>query len=186
MKLQEVEWFLFPENSTLSGADFMEDPPKKYFRLGPGRNVRLKGAYILNCTGFEKDETGKITEIHCTYYPDSKSGSDTSGVKAKGTLHWVSVAHALKAEVRKYDRLFTDPQPTGHPDKDYMEFLNPNSLTVLENSFIEPYLKDAGPGNRFQFMRMGYFCVDPDSKDGKLVFNQTVTLKDSWKKKVKK
>ena len=167
--------------------DFMEDPPKKFFRLGPGRNVRLKGAYIIHCEDFVKDpETGEVTEIHCTYYPDSRSGSDTSGVKAKGTLHWVSVAQALEVEVRLYDRLFTDPTPLGHEGKDFMEFLNRDSLKVLDKVYVEPSLASAKAGAQFQFMRKGYFCVDPDSTEERLVFNQTVTLKDSWAKKQKK
>lgn len=167
--------------------DFMEDPPKKYFRMGPGRDVRLKGAYILRCEGFEKDpETGAVTEVHCTYYPDSKSGEDTSGIKAKGTLHWVSAPHAKEAEVRLYDRLFTDPQPDAHEDKDYLEFFNENSLEVVEKAYIEPSLAEARAGDRFQFLRLGYFCVDSDSTEEKLIFNRTVTLKDTWAKMQKK
>lgn len=164
--------------------DFMEDPPKKFFRLGPGRNVRLKGAYILHCEDFIKDEaTGEIKEIHCTYYPDSKSGSDTSGIKAKGTLHWVSAAQALPAEVRFYDRLFTDPEPTSHEGKDYLEFFNKESLVVSNKVLVEPWLANVQVGDRFQFMRKGYFNVDDDSTSEQLIFNRTVTLKDSWKKK---
>lgn len=163
--------------------DFMEDPPKKYFRMGPGRDVRLKGAYILHCEGFEKDPaTGQVTEVCCSCYPDSKSGEDTSGIKAKGTLHWVSAPHAKEVEVRLYDRLFTDPQPDSHEDKDYLEFFNEDSLEVIEKAFIEPSLADAKPGDRFQFLRLGYFCVDPDSTQDKLVFNRAVTLKDTWAK----
>ena len=167
--------------------DFMEDPPKKFFRLGPGRKSRLKGAYIIQCDDFVKDEeTGEITEIHCTYFPDSKSGSDTSGLKVKGTLHWVSVAQAYQVEVRLYDRLFTDPEPASDKDKDFLEFLNPNSLEVLPKVYVEPSLKAAKEGDRFQFMRKGYFCVDSDSTEDHLVFNRTVSLRDSWKKKAKK
>lgn len=163
--------------------DFMEDPPKKYFRMGPGLDVRLKGAYILHCDGFEKDPaSGEVSVVHCTYYPDSKSGEDTSGIKAKGTLHWVSAAHAREAEIRLYDRLFTDPQPDAHEDKDYLEFFNEGSLQVIEKAYIEPSLAGARPGAQFQFLRMGYFCADPDSTDEKLVFNRTVTLKDTWAK----
>ena len=163
--------------------DFMEDPPKKYFRMGPGLDVRLKGAYILHCDGFEKDPaSGEVSVVHCTYYPDSKSGEDTSGIKAKGTLHWVSAAHAREAEARLYDRLFTDPQPDAHEDKDYLEFFNEGSLQVIEKAYIEPSLAGARPGAQFQFLRMGYFCADPDSTDEKLVFNRTVTLKDTWAK----
>ncbi len=163
--------------------DFMEDPPKKYFRMGPGLDVRLKGAYILHCDGFEKNPaSGEVSVVHCTYYPDSKSGEDTSGIKAKGTLHWVSAAHAREAEIRLYDRLFTDPQPDAHEDKDYLEFFNEGSLQVIEKAYIEPSLAGARPGAQFQFLRMGYFCADPDSTDEKLVFNRTVTLKDTWAK----
>ena len=164
----------------------MEDPPKKFFRLGPGRNVRLKGAFIIHCEDYLKDDTtGEIKEIHCTYYPDSRSGSDTSGVKAKGTLHWVSAPHALTAEVRLYDRLFTDPEPTSHDGRDYLEFYNEASLQVIENALVEPWLSNAKAGDRFQFMRKGYFNVDDESKPDALVFNRTVTLKDGWKKKKK-
>jgi glutaminyl-tRNA synthetase len=163
--------------------DFMEDAPKKFFRLGPGREVRLKGAYIIACTDFVKDEEGQITEIHATYDPDTKSGQDISGKKVKGTIHWVSAEHAVLAEVRLYDRLFSDPEPDGHEDQDFQELLNPDSLHVIEVAYVEPSLKDAQPGDRFQFMRKGYYCVDPDTTDEKLVFNQTVTLRDSWAKK---
>ncbi len=162
--------------------DFMEDPPKKFFRLGPGRNVRLKGAYIINCHDFVKDEKGEVTEIHCTYYPDSRSGQDTSGIKSKGVLHWVSIPHAIDVEVRQYDRLFSDESPDGHKDKSFMEFLNPNSLTCI-TAKAEPSLAEAKAGDKFQFMRKGYFCVDPDSSADKVVFNRTVTLRDGWKKK---
>ncbi|MEO0339545.1 MAG: glutamine--tRNA ligase/YqeY domain fusion protein [Bacteroidota bacterium] len=167
--------------------DFMEDPPKKFFRLGPGRNVRLKNAYILHCDDFIKDEnTGEVLEVHCSYYPDSKSGQDTSGIKAKGTLHWVSVDHAIEAEVRLYSTLFTHPEPLSDPDKDFMEFLNPESLQVIEKAYVEPSLLGTEAGTRFQFMRKGYFCVDSDTTPEKPVFNQTVTLKDSWAKSKKK
>ncbi len=162
--------------------DFMEDPPKKFFRLGPGREVRLKGAYIIECTGSTKDEQGQITEIHATYDPDTKSGEDISGKKVKGTIHWVSAEQAIPAEVRLYDRLFSEPDPTGHEGHDFKAFLNPDSLHVIETAYVEPSLKDAQPGDRFQFMRKGYYCVDPDTTDEKLVFNQTVTLRDSWAK----
>jgi len=176
----------FSRELYIERADFMEDPPRKFFRLGPGRNVRLKGAYILHCEGFEKNEAGEVTEIHCTYYPDSRSGSDTSGIKAKGTLHWVSIEHAVPVEVRQYDRLFTEEDPTGHEDKDFTEFINPDSLNVVYPAFVEPSLTTAKPGDRFQFMRKGYFCMDPDSTEDRLVFNRTVTLKDAWKKAQKK
>lgn len=166
--------------------DFMEDPPKKYFRLGPGRNVRLKGAYIVHCEDFVKDENGEVTEVHCTYYPDSKSGSDTSGVKSKGVMHFVSIEQAIPVEVRVYDRLFNDENPMGHEDRDFTEFINPDSLNVIETAYVEPSLTSAKPGDRFQFLRKGYFCVDPDSTADKMVFNRTVSLKDSWAKVKKK
>ena len=164
--------------------DFMEDPPKKFFRLGPGREVRLKSAYIIKCEGLKKDpETGQITEIHCTYDPETKSGSGVSR-KVKGTLHWVSAAHAIDAEVRLYDRLFSDEAPDGHKDKEYTEFLNPESLKVLKNCKLEPSLANAKVEDRFQFTRLGYFCIDSkDSNPNNLVFNRTVPLKDSWSKK---
>lgn len=176
----------FSREIYIERGDFMEDPPRKFFRMGPGRNVRLKGAYILHCEDFKKDDSGAITEIHCTYYPDSKSGEDTSGVKAKGTLHWVSVEHAAKAEVRQYDRLFSVAEPTKDEDKDYLELLNPNSLEVLENVYVEPGLVNAKPGEQLQFMRKGYYCVDQESTAEHPVFNLTVSLKDSWAKAQKK
>ena len=164
--------------------DFMEDPPKKYFRLAPGQDVRLKSAYILHCEKAVKDPaSGEITAIHCTDYPDSRSGADTSGVKAKGTIHWVSVAHAKEAEVRMYDRLFTDPEPASHEDKDFLEFFNPESLNVI-TAYVEPSLADAQGGEQFQFIRKGYFCADPDTSADKPVFNLTVGLKDSFAKKL--
>jgi glutaminyl-tRNA synthetase len=164
--------------------DFMEDPPKKYFRLFPGNEVRLRYAYIVKCIGFEKDEkTGEITEIHCTYYPETKSGSDKSGKKVKGTIHWVSAANAINAEVRLYDRLFTVEDPIGDKEKDFKEFINPNSLEILKGCMLEKSLESAKPGDKFQFERQGYFCVDSsDSKPGNLVFNRTVPLRDTWAK----
>lgn len=173
----------FSREIYIERKDFMEDPPKKFFRMGPGRNVRLKGAYILHCEDYVKDEsTGEIKEVHCTYYPDSRSGEDTSGIKAKGTLHWVSIAHAQKAEVRLYDRLFTDPTPDRHEDKDFLAFLNPNSLEVIKEAFVEPNVGHLEAGQQFQFLRMGYYCVDPDSTADHWVFNRTVTLRDTWAK----
>ncbi len=165
--------------------DFMEDPPRKFFRLGPGREVRLKGAYIVKCEDFVKDEQGNITEIICTYDSETKSGSGVSR-KVKGTLHWVSKAHAVDAEVRIYDRLFSDEDPAGHKDVDFKEFLNPDSLKVLKGCKLEPSMKGLKPGDRFQFQRLGYFCVDKDSTERNLVFNRTVPLRDSWAKKNKK
>jgi len=164
--------------------DFMLNPSRKYFRLAVGRNVRLKNAYIVHCDDYIVNAaTGEIDELLCSYYPDSRSGSDTSGVKAKGTLHWVSIPHAITGEVRLYDRLFSDANPDGHKDKDFTEFLNPDSLTVIEKAYLEPSLQNAEVGECFQFMRKGYFNVDSDSTAEKLVFNRTVTLRDGWKKK---
>lgn len=168
--------------------DFMEDAPKKFFRLAPDKEVRLKAAYIIKCEEVIKDAEGNITELRCTYDPDSKSGSGTeaSKRKVKGTLHWVSAKHAIDAEVRVYDRLFNDEDPAGHKDKDFKEFINPESLQVLTSCKLEPSLKDAEPESKYQFQRLGYFCVDRrDSKPGNLVFNRTVPLKDSWSKKNK-
>jgi len=182
----------FSSELYIERADFMEDPPKKFFRLGPGREVRLKGAYIIQCDSFEKDETtGEITTIYATYDPATKSGEDTTGKKVKGTIHWVSASHAISAEARLYDRLFSDPEPDNHQNEqgesvDYKEFINPNSLVVLSQIKVEPSLKSAQPLEQFQFMRKGYFCVDSDSQVESLVFNQTVTLRDSWTKKNKK
>ena len=163
--------------------DFMEDPPKKFFRMGPGREVRLKGAYIVKCEDFRKDADGNLTEIYCTYDPDSKSGGSGANRKVKGTLHWVSVPHAIDAEVRLYDRLFSDEDPVGHPDKDFTEFINPDSLKVLKDCKLEPSLKNVQPEDKFQFQRLGYFCVDIESTSEHLVFNRTVPLRDSWARK---
>ncbi|PID94789.1 MAG: glutamine--tRNA ligase [Bacteroidetes bacterium] len=165
--------------------DFMEDPPKKFFRLAPGREVRLKGAYIVKCESVEKDEKGQISVIHCSYDPETRSGGPASNRKVKGTLHWVSAEHALNAEVRLYDRLFIDEDPSGYKDRDYKEFINPNSLEVLTNCKVESSLKKALPLTHFQFQRLGYFCADQESTADHLVFNRTVTLRDSWTKKNK-
>ena len=163
--------------------DFMEDAPKKFFRMTLGNEVRLKGAYIVKCESVEKDAEGNITTIHCTYDADTRSGTGSaSNRKVKGTLHWVSAPDAIEAEVRLYDRLFKDPDPAGHKDVDFKEFLNENSLKVLTVCKLEPSLKEAKEGDRFQFQRLGYFCVDKDSKPGALVFNRTVGLKDTWAK----
>lgn len=174
----------FSREIYIERADFREDPPspKKFYRLGPERNVRLKGAYIIRGESFIKDDNGVITEIHATYYPNSKSGEDNSGVKARGVLHWVSVPDAKEIEVRDYDRLFTDETPTNHEDKDFMEFFNIESLKTI-TAYGEPALMKVKPGEQFQFMRIGYFCCDPDSADDKMVFNKTVSLKDRFKKK---
>lgn len=165
--------------------DFMENPPKKYFRLAPGQMVRLKSAYIIKCEEVVKDEAGHITEVKCTYIPESKSGSDTSGINVKGTLHWVSVRHAITAEVRLYDRLFKVEDPTDE-EGDFKEYLNPGSLQVLPAVYAEPSMKDAVTGDRYQFIRKGYFVLDKDSTSAQLVFNKTVGLKDAWAKEVKK
>ena len=161
--------------------DFMEDAPKKYFRLTPGNEVRLKNAYIIKCTGCKKDANGNVTEVYAEYDPETRSGMPGSDRKVKGTIHFVSVQHAVPAEVRLYDRLFNVENPGDEKDKDFRELLNPNSLTIAQ-SFVEPWLKDVQPLQHFQFQRIGYFNVDPDSAPGKLVFNRTVALKDSWAK----
>lgn len=165
--------------------DFMETPPKKYFRLAPGEMVRLKSAYIIKCEEVIKDETGRVTELRCTYVPESKSGSDTSGLKVKGTIHWVSVAHAVNAEVRLYDRLFS-VENVGDMEGDFKEYLNPNSLQVVSKVYAEPAIRSANLDERFQFLRKGYFTLDPDSSQERIVFNRTVTLNDMWAKEVKK
>ena len=163
--------------------DFMENPPKKFFRLAPDQEVRLKSAYIIKCTGIKKDSDGNVEEIYCEYDPDTRSGMPGSMRKVKGTLHWVSAEYSSTAEVRLYDRLFNVENPAEEKDMDFRELLNPDSLKIVDNCRIEPYLaENAKPGNRYQFQRTGYFCVDPDSTDGHLVFNRTVSLKDSWEK----
>jgi len=165
--------------------DFMEIPSKKYFRLAPGQMVRLKSAYIIKCEEVIKDANGNITSLHCTYIPESKSGSDTSGINVKGTLHWVSVAHAIKAEIRLYDRLFT-VEDVANAEGDFKDHINPASLQVIENAYAEPALCKDSADDRYQFIRKGYFCLDKESTAEKLVFNRTVTLKDGWAKEVKK
>lgn len=175
----------FTRELWIEREDFMEHPPKKFFRLGPGLMARLKHAYIVKCEDFKKDEAGNITEIHCTYIPESKSGADTSGINVKGTIHWVSVQHAAKAEVRLYDRLFKVENPASE-EGDFKEYINPDSLQVIADAYIEPALLDADNGHAYQFIRKGYFCLDTDSTPEKLVFNRTVTLKDAWAKEVKK
>ena len=163
--------------------DFMENPPKKFFRLAPDQEVRLKSAYIIKCTGIKKDSDGNVEEIYCEYDPETRSGMPGSMRKVKGTLHWVSAEYSSTAEVRLYDRLFNVENPAEEKDVDFRELLNPDSLKIVDNCRIEPYLaENAKPGNRYQFQRTGYFCVDPDSTDGHLVFNRTVSLKDSWEK----
>jgi glutaminyl-tRNA synthetase len=164
--------------------DFMENAPKKFFRLGPGLSVRLKYAYIVQCEDFKKDENGNITEIYCTYIPESKSGSDTTGLKVKGTIHWVCAENADTAEIRLYDRLFRVENPSSE-EGDFKEYINPESLSVIRKAYIEPSLRNAVAGDRFQFLRKGYFCVDKESSPGHLIFNRTVGLKDSWAKETK-
>lgn len=168
--------------------DFREEASKKFFRLAPGREVRLKDAYYVKCVDVVKDEnTGEIIELRCTYDPQTRGGWSDDGRKVKGTLHWVSAAHSIEAEVRLYDYLFTKPDPADQKDGDFTRFLNPNSLTVLASCRVEPGLKDAAPGSFYQFLRQGYFCVDcVDSSDARLVFNRTVSLRDSWAKIEKK
>ena len=169
--------------------DFMEDPPKKFFRLAPGREVRLKHAYIIKCERVIKDEkTGEVLELHCTYDPETKSGSSQEGRKVKGTLHWLTAAHAQRAEVRLYNHLFLKENPVDEKEyPDLKSSLNPDSLEIVQDAFIEPFLKDAVGGDRFQFLRLGYFCVDNEcSTPGVPVFNRTVTLRDTWAKITKK
>ena len=169
----------FSREIYIEREDFMENPPKKYFRLAPGQMVRLKSAYIIRCEEVIRDQQGAISEIRCTYIPESKSGSDTSGISVKGTLHWVSVPHAVRAEVRLYDRLFNVEDPTDE-SQDFMHYLNPASLEVLPQVMAEPSLLDTNPGDRYQFVRKGYFVLDKDSQSSQLVFNKTVGLKDGW------
>ncbi len=178
----------FSKEIYIEKEDFREEANKKYFRLKLGGEVRLKNAYIIKANEVVKDKNGNITEVHCTYDTDSLSGSGTEASKrrVKGTLHWVSAKHAVPAEVRLYDRLFTDEAPDSHKDKDFTEFINPDSLIVNKNSLVEPSLKTAKEGDRFQFQRLGYFVVDKDSSENNLVFNRTVALKDSWAKQEKK
>ncbi len=163
--------------------DFLENPPKKFYRLGPGREVRLRYGYFIKCSGVKKDpKTGEVAEVHCTYDPETKGGFAPDGRKVEGTIHWVPAEQSLPAEARLYDRLFRVPNPLGEK-ADFTEFLNPRSLEVIQSCRVEPSLGQASPGSRFQFERMGYFCLDPvDSSEGKLVFNRTVTLRDSWAK----
>lgn len=175
----------FSRHLWIEREDFMEIPAKKWFRLTPGAMVRLKSAYIIRCESFTKDDLGNITEIHCTYIPESKSGNDTSNIQVKGTIHWVSAQHAATAEIRLYDRLFKSENPAAE-EGDFKDHINPDSLQIIHEAYIEPSLKNASLNDRFQFIRKGYFCLDTDSSDGKLVFNRTVTLKDAWAKEVKK
>jgi glutaminyl-tRNA synthetase len=161
--------------------DFMETPPKKFFRLAPGKMVRLKSAYIIKCDEVIKDQQGNITELRCSYIPESQSGNDTSGISVKGTLHWVSVKHAITAEVRLYDRLFKAEDPSKE-EGDFKDYINPDSLQTVKAVFAEPELMKAKFDDRYQFLRKGYFTLDKDTGESRMVFNRTVTLKDSWKK----
>jgi len=172
----------FSRELCIEQEDFREVPPPKYFRLSPGVEVRLRYAYFIKCVGVVKDpKTGAVVELRCTYDPATRGGDSPDGRKVKSTLHWVSAAHALEAEVRLYNPLFTQENPDDVPEgADWKAGINPNSLEVLTGCRVEPVLKDAAPGGRFQFERLGYFCVDPDSAEGRLVFDRTVTLRDEW------
>lgn len=175
---------VFGRELLIERDDFMENPPKKYFRLAPGQMVRLKSAYIIKCESVIKDADGHITELHCTYIPESKSGHDSSGISVKGTLHWVYAPDAVPVEVREYDRLFQVENPASE-EGDFKSYLNPGSLAVV-TGYAEPSILSAAPGHRFQFLRKGYYCLDADSQPGRLIFNRTVTLKDGWAKEQKK
>lgn len=175
----------FSKELWIERDDFMENPPKKFFRLGPGLMVRLKHAYIIKCESYKTDDAGNVTEIHCTYIPESKSGNDTSGINVKGTMHFVCAKHAVPVQVNLYDRLFKVENPSAE-DGDFKSYLNENSLDVISNAYAEADLANAKPGDKFQFIRLGYFNTDDDSTPDKIIFNRTVTLKDSWAKEVKK
>ncbi|MCX6167928.1 MAG: glutamine--tRNA ligase/YqeY domain fusion protein [Ignavibacteriales bacterium] len=173
----------FTNEIYIEQTDFMENPPKGFHRLIPGGEVRLRYAYIIKCEEVIKNDKGEIVELRCTYDVETRSGTGTSKKKVKGTIHWISAKHAVKAEIRLYDRLFTVEAPDADKEKGFLEFLNPNSLEILQDAFIEPFLKESKPGSRIQFERHGYFCVDTKfTTNEKLVFNRTVTLKDSWTK----
>ncbi|MBL8814665.1 MAG: glutamine--tRNA ligase/YqeY domain fusion protein [Planctomyces sp.] len=178
----------FSRELYIEAEDFMEEPPKKFFRLAPGREVRLRWAYFITCTDVVKDASGNVTEIRCTYDPATRGGDAPDGRKVKATLHWVSASHAVPTEVRLYDHLFMkeDPDAVDDPSLDWKSNLNPNSLQIISNAMLEPSLKTAVAGDRFQFERMGYFCADKDSQPGRPVFNRTVTLKDAWAKEQQK
>jgi glutaminyl-tRNA synthetase len=175
----------FSNELWIEREDFMEEAPKKFFRLGPGLSVRLKSAYIVTCTGFNKDASGNITEVLCEYVPNSKSGSDTSGLVVKGTIHWISVAHAATAQINLYDRLFK-VENVAEAEGDFKDYINPNSLQILPKVYIEPALANATVGTPYQFIRKGYFTLDKDATTNNLIFNRTVTLKDAWLKEQKK
>lgn len=175
----------FSKEIFIEQDDFMEIAPKKYFRLTPGQMVRLKSAYIIKCEEIIKDDSGNIVEVHCTYLPESKSGSDISGIQVKGTLHWVSAQHAIKAEVRLYERLFK-VEDVANAEGDFKDHINPDSFQIIQTAYAEPALAKDSQEHKFQFLRKGYFVIDKDSTEDRLVFNRTVTLKDSWSKEVKK
>ncbi|MDF2384283.1 glutamine--tRNA ligase/YqeY domain fusion protein [Nostoc ellipsosporum NOK] len=172
----------FSNELYIEREDFMENPPKKYFRLAPGQMVRLKSAYIIRCDEVIKDAEGNVTELHCSYIPESKSGADTSGINVKGTLHWVSVKHAVTAELRLYDRLFRVEDPSSE-EGDFKDYINPESLTVVKAAYMEPAMRNAAFNEAYQFIRKGYFVLDKDSSTSGMVFNRTVGLKDGWKAK---
>ena len=174
----------FSKEIYIEKEDFMETPSKKYFRLAPGKMVRLKGAYIIQCDDFVKDDTGEITEVRCSFVENSKSGQDTTGINVKGTLHWVSAKHAVPVEIRLYDRLFSVEDPTSE-EGDFKDYMNPDSLNII-TGYAEPALKEASGDESFQFLRKGYFALDPDSSEENLVFNRTVTLRDNWAKAAEK
>jgi glutaminyl-tRNA synthetase len=175
----------FSREIWIEQEDFKENPEKKFHRLGPSLMVRLKNAYIIKCESFKKDDNGNMTEIYCTYFPESKSGHDKSGIQVKGVIHWVDVQNAVPCEVRLYDRLFKVEDPSSE-EGDFKDYINPHSLDIIPNALAEPSLKKSKPGDKFQFMRKGYFCVDKDSTADKIIFNRTVTLKDSWAKEAQK
>ena len=175
----------FSKELWIEREDFMEEPAKKWFRLAPGALVRLKSAYIIQCNSFEKDTEGNVTSIQATYIPESKSGADTSDIKVKGTIHWVSVPHAVESQIRLYDRLFKVENPSTE-EGDFKEYINPDSLQIIQKAFLEPSLISSTIGNHYQFIRKGYFCMDKESTATQLIFNRTVSLKDAWAKEVKK
>ena len=171
----------FSKTIFIEREDFREDPPKKYFRLSPGKEIRLKHAYYVKCTDVKKDDaTGETVELHCTYDPDTRGGWSSDGRKVKGTLHWVSASQAVDAEVRLYSHLFTKENPD--EAEDFLSTIDSGSLQVLKGVKVESSLRNAVPGERYQFLRQGYFCVDPDTSEGMPVFNRTVTLRDTWAK----
>ena len=194
-KTEEIEVEINPENPeagkrfvSFSGRlyieadDFMEDPPKKYFRLSPGREVRLKGAYYVTATSCEKDADGNVTAVHCTYDPETRGGQSPDGRKVKGTIHWVSTHSAVDATVRLYDRLFDAENPSDESKGSFIDNLNPNSVELLTGCKLESALADIKPTEAYQFLRLGYFCADKESEQGNIILNRTVSLKDSWAK----